>query len=782
MNKLILNLLSVGFVGLASLSAAAQPAPVQIARGKQMQRAAQPVYSGISTLPAPMRTNDATVRANFSCKDLSSEAVTWSENFDNGFGGWVIDDVADIAWSLANHASNPFTTIDESNVQSLFVDGPYQVFKRSKSSATSPLIDVPAHGTLKGYVGFSQNFDDECRLYLYASTDDFATCDELWNSGNETGEKPWRWHLIEVSLNKYAGQQVKLRFTYGSGKDDTFDTGGYMGSFYIDGLQIAGIIPIESVSATTGEPISFIDLSAGTPTSYSWSFPGGTPSASSEANPTVYYTREGEYDVTLTVADAQTQDTKTIPAFVKVTGTAPTAAIIPPATFRYTATRLPMVAPLATVRYRDGSAGYPTEWTWTFTGVDEEPAGIYTSTEEAPEVNYNFQHKQSVSLDVANSYGTSNATAEVSVEYYGTITNFEPNDVATTFSLEDKGVFPGTNKMNITAYAEKFSKPSRPILMDGVYVYFTKAEAASVVDQIANVGVHLYTSKDGKPDKRLESCWWSVFELDLPTAGSNTLVGTAFPFTEPQVVNDEFFIVVDGIPEKNDSVNVSFAMAGFRDHGNTAYMLKDDEWIDVSTYFPAGANHTSYLIQPSITHSVICSLPTDRGDLEVGKNAGTADYPLFSIMGYQTPVVSDAEWCKVVNIPNGLTVDTLKIEYSALPAGIDERTANITVTDSVSAISFRVIQKSSLSGIDAAVTDAVRLYPSVFSGQFVIDLPEGCEKVEVFNNAGCLIYSRPTDNSDENISIDGSAWENGVYYTRTYSTSNGYTVLKAIKK
>ena len=60
-------------------------------------------------------------------------------------------------------------------------------------------------------------------------------------------------------------------------------------------------------------------------------------------------------------------------------------------------------------------------------------------------------------------------------------------------------------------------------------------------------------------------------------------------------------------------------MADFRDHGNTAYMLKDGEWRDVSTYFPAGANHTSYMIMPSIVHSVMSPMPVDREPLVVGK-------------------------------------------------------------------------------------------------------------------------------------------------------------------
>ena len=108
------------------------------------------------------------------------------------------------------------------------------------------------------------------------------------------------------------------------------------------------------------------------------------------------------------------------------------------------------------------------------------------------------------------------------------------------------------------------------------------------------------------------------------------MMATDFEFN-PTVIDDEFFIVVDGIPEKNDSVDVSFAMAGFRDHGNTAYMLKDDEWIEVSSYFPAGANHTSYAIFPSIVHSVMSPLPVDRGPLVVGKETGMSEYPFYSI-------------------------------------------------------------------------------------------------------------------------------------------------------
>ena len=39
----------------------------------------------------------------------------------------------------------------------------------------------------------------------------------------------------------------------------------------------------------TGGAVNFQDQSTGNPTSWSWSFPGGTPSTSTAQNPTVYY-------------------------------------------------------------------------------------------------------------------------------------------------------------------------------------------------------------------------------------------------------------------------------------------------------------------------------------------------------------------------------------------------------------------------------------------------------------------------------------------------------------
>ena len=60
-----------------------------------------------------------------------------------------------------------------------------------------------------------------------------------------------------------------------------------------------------------------------------------------------------------------------------------------------------------------------------------------------------------------------------------------------------------------------------------------------------------------------------------------------------------------------------------------------------------------------------------------------------------------------MNKQNGLTVDTLKIGYDALPAGMESRTANITLTDGYDTITLKVTQKADQKKYD--VTDVTRL-------------------------------------------------------------------------
>ena len=166
----------------------------------------------------------------------------------------------------------------------------------------------------------------------------------------------------------------------------------------------------------------------------------------------MFYTRDGVYDVSLTVSNGTGNNLKTITSFVKVEGKAPIAHIEAPAMFKSLATFYHMVAPLTDVQYKDASENYPTEWNWKFSGVDNDGTQLIMSQEQDPIVGYNFLHKQTVQLQVSNSHGSSLDNDTVSVEYEGPISNLCSTDNLNTFSLEDKGTFPGSNKMKFTAY------------------------------------------------------------------------------------------------------------------------------------------------------------------------------------------------------------------------------------------------------------------------------------------------------------------------------------------
>jgi PKD repeat protein len=86
--------------------------------------------------------------------------------------------------------------------------------------------------------------------------------------------------------------------------------GGSLGSSLSVGINAVVSADFEVTESTVCESsqVSFIDKSAGGPTSWSWTFPGGNPNISSEQNPTVGYLTSGSYAVSLTVSNGTSSD------------------------------------------------------------------------------------------------------------------------------------------------------------------------------------------------------------------------------------------------------------------------------------------------------------------------------------------------------------------------------------------------------------------------------------------------------------------------------------------
>lgn len=71
-------------------------------------------------------------------------------------------------------------------------------------------------------------------------------------------------------------------------------------------------------TVTVGNEVQFTDLSLNNPTSWSWTFEGGTPETSTAQNPTVVYNSLGTFNVALTATNGQGSDTETKTGFITV--------------------------------------------------------------------------------------------------------------------------------------------------------------------------------------------------------------------------------------------------------------------------------------------------------------------------------------------------------------------------------------------------------------------------------------------------------------------------------
>ncbi len=162
---------------------------------------------------------------------------------------------------------------------------------------------------------------------------------------------------LRTSANRFQTVPLNLRFKLGESPNtyvayflpypDTVDSESYPSQFAValmdtinpDGGNGSPVYSVENggftppppggtpvcnfyANTTTlynGNSVNFTDSSLNTPTTWSWSFPGGTPSTSNVQNPSgIVYNTPGVYSVTLVVTNANGTDTKTRTNYITV--------------------------------------------------------------------------------------------------------------------------------------------------------------------------------------------------------------------------------------------------------------------------------------------------------------------------------------------------------------------------------------------------------------------------------------------------------------------------------
>lgn len=151
-----------------------------------------------------------------------------------------------------------------------------------------------------------------------------------WKSANEliaTGTPEFIWRSVDGGntwFNDYteATYDPALYECIYTG-DGTAYTIGSQGWFYKKEPQLTANFTANVTNICSGTNVQFTDQTYGNPTSWNWTFEGGSPPTSTQQNPMVNYPTPGVFDVTLTASSGTGTSTLTINNMITVSNPEP---------------------------------------------------------------------------------------------------------------------------------------------------------------------------------------------------------------------------------------------------------------------------------------------------------------------------------------------------------------------------------------------------------------------------------------------------------------------------
>jgi len=166
----------------------------------------------------------------------------------------------------------------------------------------------------------------------------------------------------------------------------------------------------------TGTSIQFFDMTAGVPANWSWEFEGGSPFLSSQKNPTVTYSTEGVYNVSLDVSNDFGNDGETKTDYITVTST-PVPWVLFSASTNDACDR-------DTIFFSDESLYGPTSWNWEFQPSSVTFVEGTTMNSQNPHVRFDGPGYYSVTLTASNANGSGYKTAEEMIRIEGVLIDY----------------------------------------------------------------------------------------------------------------------------------------------------------------------------------------------------------------------------------------------------------------------------------------------------------------------------------------------------------------------
>ena len=283
-----------------------------------------------------------------------SQTTIYSENFENGAPGWNLNtnDLGGVTsltpnfWIINNEYLGGLIIIPDTPNEPSQINGSpnsYYLHITSDFATSNGIYNAcyEATGTHSyfarmdsaistvGFVNDTLSFWWLCQgagsaygtVYYRTSASGAWTNVIGTTSGNLNLHSNWTQKKLYITaFDNQPYLQFAFRFNHANGGSDP--------AFAIDDIKLTGHSsvnpgPTPGFTVTDndiceGRCVTFSDTSAGNPTTWSWNFPGGTPSSSTSNMQVVCYNSPGTYAVTLTVGNASGTNSTTAAGYITV--------------------------------------------------------------------------------------------------------------------------------------------------------------------------------------------------------------------------------------------------------------------------------------------------------------------------------------------------------------------------------------------------------------------------------------------------------------------------------
>lgn len=442
----------------------------------------------------------------------------------------------------------------------------------------TPKMDFSATGNYQltfdvAYARYGAN--DADTLNILVTTDCGTSWTNVYSKGSNTlatapqvqtafVPSSTEWRTETVSLAAFAGNP-SVQVAFANGPD-------FGQNLYVDNINIA-VTNAPPIAAFTGSPtsvcpgdnVTFTDNSGNAPTSWAWTFTGGTPATSTAQNPgAVTWAAPGMYSVQLIATNANGSDTLTQTNYVTINDCSPVAAFTENTTSG---------CPPLTVNYTDNSTNTPTSWAWSFPGGT--PA---TSTAANPSVVYNTPGMYDVELIATNTYGSDTilSTNHISVTSCAPVAAFTASDstgcpgLSVTFTDNSTNTptgwtwsFPGGTPNSSTA-----ASPTVVYNTAGSYDVTLTVTNASGNDMLTKTGYINVGSGQALPLVEdfevlpFPGANWNIFNPDADATWIRTTSASGFGVGTATMAFDNFNDDVRGTIDEYRTPNLDFSAAG----------------------------------------------------------------------------------------------------------------------------------------------------------------------------------------------------------------------------